>query len=479
MEIPETVDSIGYGAFAECNRLKSANIPQKLRTLNSTFIECDSLTTIYYNAENAVIGEEEVYWDGARPFRYCRQLKNVVFGENVESIPSYLFYESTVASIEMPATSSLTTIGKYAFAYCKNLREVTVPKGVRSLIRTFQGCDTLNTLYYNAVDAKADNAFEGCKYIKKIVVGAEVESIDLDIRGLLSSLPSRGSSVEFKEPSSLRYLDDSFYNTLWRSNLPEGVNYVGKVAVAYVLPSSSSADAATNDSVQEDTVEIKDGTVCVAGGFSNFRPSKSLQGPIHIPQSVTAIGPIAFASCRFKEITFPDNVSILRRQVLCRCSSLETITLPKNLKEVDSSFIDRCNKVKDIYCPAIEPASLMNGASTFKSTFGGIINPSDINLHVYPESYSAYCTAVGWKDFNIVADLDKVMGIANTTSNENGSAVVVTDGAITVNGSSDTVVRVFSVDGQCVYNGGTGRIGVSPGLYVVNVGGKAQKVIVK
>jgi len=83
IEIPETVDSIGNMAFAYCYHLKSVNVPTNLKSLNETFLYCDSLSTVYYNASNAITILENVNLRYT-PFYECEQLKEIVFGESVE-----------------------------------------------------------------------------------------------------------------------------------------------------------------------------------------------------------------------------------------------------------------------------------------------------------------------------------------------------------------------------------------------------------
>jgi hypothetical protein len=63
-----------------------------------------------------------------------------------------------------------------------------------------------------------------------------------------------------------------------------------------------------------------------------------------------------------------------------------------------------------------------------------------------------------------------------------GATVAVGDGCITVDGA--VAVKVFSLDGRCVYNGGAATVAVEQGVYVVVTeiaGGSvaAKKVVVE
>jgi hypothetical protein len=91
--IPDTVTSIGAGAFEECVKLTSVTIPGSVRT----------------------IGEDA--------FDLCG-LTSVSIGGGVISIGEYAFSEcQSLTSVTIPA--SVTSIGDYAFFYCgSNLRRV-------------------------------------------------------------------------------------------------------------------------------------------------------------------------------------------------------------------------------------------------------------------------------------------------------------------------------------------------------------------
>lgn len=206
---------------------------------------------------------------------------------------------------------------------------------------------------------------------------------------------------------------------------------------------------------------------------------------LNTPNGIKTIAPITrhpkpVGSGKLKEVNIPDNVATINDYAISGFE-IAKITLPSKLKEISTRFATSCTyHLRDIYCPAITPAAIVDYRDIDKQKFQWTENSaSKITLHVYPESETDYRNAVGWKDFNIVADLDKVMGITDAADDAGSNAVVVADGAITVDGASDTVVSVYTVDGHCVYNGGAGRIGVSPGLYVVNVGRKAVKVVVR
>lgn len=107
--IPDTVTSIGEYAFGYCTELTSVTIP-------------DSVTNIEAGA-----------------FHGCKGLTSVTIGSNVMSI------------------------GDFAFSDCTGLTSVTIPDSVTIIIGAFDGCDSLNAIYfYNPECYIAGRAIPDC-----------------------------------------------------------------------------------------------------------------------------------------------------------------------------------------------------------------------------------------------------------------------------------------------------------------------------
>ena len=127
--------SIGNGAFEDCSRLTSVEIPSSVTSIGSeAFRGCSGLTSVTFGEGSQL---ESI---GPYVFYGCSGLTSVEIPAGVTSIGSYAFYEcSGLTSVEIP--SSVTSIGESAFYGCSGLTSVEIPAGVTSIgSYAFYGC---------------------------------------------------------------------------------------------------------------------------------------------------------------------------------------------------------------------------------------------------------------------------------------------------------------------------------------------------
>ena len=149
-EIPESVTSIGDGAFFYCSRLTSITIPESVTSIGvQAFSYCSGLTSIIVEANNPIYDSrngcnaiietasntliagcmnteipESVASIGKGAFEGCENLTSITIPESVTSIGKGAFWLcSSLTSITIPR--SVTSIGEDAFIYCSSLTSVT------------------------------------------------------------------------------------------------------------------------------------------------------------------------------------------------------------------------------------------------------------------------------------------------------------------------------------------------------------------
>ena len=157
---PESLEYIWNIAFNDCDSLESINIPVNLKVLGfESFARCDKLTTIYFNAVDCRVCDENKYndkgyiprnWATASPFNKTN-ITNIIFGNTITSINSdsgtngTFEGHNTLELIAIP--DSIEEIGDAAFKNCTNLETAVIADSVTEIADdAFDGCDKL-TIY--------------------------------------------------------------------------------------------------------------------------------------------------------------------------------------------------------------------------------------------------------------------------------------------------------------------------------------------
>jgi PKD repeat protein len=208
--VPDSVTTIGDGAFAGCASLTSVTIGDSVTTIgNSAFAGCASLTSVTIGDSVTTIGDNA--------FSYCSSLTSVTIGDSVTTIGDSAFYNcSSLTSVTIG--DSVTTIGDWAFYNCSSLTSVTIGDSVTTI---------------------GDDAFAGCSSLTIILVSSEnttYASVDgvlfnKDRTGLLKY--PEGKSGAYVVPDSVTTIGDyAFYacSSLTSVTIGDSVTTIGDYA---------------------------------------------------------------------------------------------------------------------------------------------------------------------------------------------------------------------------------------------------------
>ena len=293
-----TVTSIGGCGFYSCSGLTSVEIPNSVTSIgDGAFSECPNFETLSLDCEN--IGS----W-----FSGITSIKTLNIGDNVKTIGESAFRGcSGLTSVEIPA--SVTSIGENAFSGCSGLTSVEIPKSITLInLGVFEGCSGLTSVEIpNSVTSIGAWAFSWCSSLTSVEIPNSVTSIGHHAFSSCSAL----TSIEI--PNSVTSIGEegafSFCSSLTSVEIPNSI---------------TSIDGAFIGCSGLTSIEIPNSVTSI--GRSTFYGCRSLTS-VTIPNSVTTIDHYAFSGCSgLTSIEIPNSVTSIGTYAFEGCSSLTDIS---------------------------------------------------------------------------------------------------------------------------------------------------------
>ena len=337
--IPDSVTSIGEGAFWKCTSLESIEIPNSVTSIGEdAFYGCTSLKSIEIPNSVTSIGEDV--------FSGCTSLESIEIPNSVTSIGVCAFSDCTsLESIEIP--NSVTSIGAYAFSDCTSLESIKIPNSVTSI---------------------GDYAFCGCTSLKSIEIPNSVTSIRTEAFCECTKLHTINFFGTEEQWNAIN--KDNYWNDECPSDMVINFNCV-KATVSNIADviSGLTSDAtiimsgnvtyedmiAIRNAIKESNCNINLDLSRTTGLIEIFNQCFSgcykLTG-IVIPNSVTSINMSAFDTCKnLKSIEIPNSVTCIEDNAFCNCEKLEHIVIPNTVNSVGMYAFDGCKCLESVEIP--------------------------------------------------------------------------------------------------------------------------------
>ena len=336
-----------------------------------------------------------------KAFLGCTKIVEIRIEDGVEEIGSNAFEKcSGLTNITIP--NSVTNIGNYAFASCSKLTNVTIPNSYMSIGNYAFCCCTGFTsieIPYR-VESIGEGAFSRCTNLSSVTIGDGVEEIGRGAFGDCTNLATVTVGDWLSKIGS-----GAFDDTLWYSNQPNGVVYVGKVAYKYkgAMPYGTS-------------IVIKEGTKSIAE--------------------------MAFANCsNLVSITIPNSIYRICSRAFYKCSGLTNFEFPKELRHIGYAAFENCTNLTEInwtptYCVGDEDNK--GGYYSHTHIFENCTNLSKVYISKDTKNIPLYINSLG-NEPNVIGQRAKVIfdGTKSEWNNHRISAyiidystIVCTDGII-------------------------------------------------
>ena len=169
--IPNSVTSIEDGAFSECHELTSVYIGTGLENIgNFIFSDCENLKTIEINS-NALVSKD--YNNvGPNAGGFGSRVEEIILGDNVTSIGNYAFQGCAMTSVRM--SDNLKRIGDHAFEQCPYLTSIEFSNNLEYIGQwAFSGCIWLPSVTIpESVTCIKSVAFSLCNSLTKVVINS-------------------------------------------------------------------------------------------------------------------------------------------------------------------------------------------------------------------------------------------------------------------------------------------------------------------
>ncbi len=373
IEIPNNVESIGSSAFYGCSSLTSIEIPSSVTSIGgSAFYYCSSLQNVYYdgtieewcNITFSIYDSNPMYYatnfyllddngDVCYNGNNYSLLTELIIPNTITSINKYQFYGfNELTSLVMP--NSITSIGYEAFCNCSSLTSIEIPNSVESIgLFAFYGCESLESITLPFIGGSATkNTYLG------YIFGASSYSNNS------SYVPTSLKEVIISEGCTSIGLDAFYYcSSLTSIIIPNSVESIGK----YAFSVCSSLQNVYYDGTIEEWCNITFGNefsnpmyytknlyFLDENGDIEYHGKKYsiLPNVLVLTDGIEKISSYAFSYfSSLKSIEIPNSVESIGDYAFYECSSLTSIIIPNSVTSIGDRAFYECSKLTSIEIP--------------------------------------------------------------------------------------------------------------------------------
>lgn len=409
--IPATVRSIGDSAFSYCNALTTVTFAEGSQ-LKSIGLAAFYGTEQLYPRFKEIKIPDSVDTIGSGAFFYCQDLERITLPSALQTLSSVTFYGCAALS-EVTFPASLKTIESSVFDGCRNLSEVKLPASLTAIQPSvFHRCSAKTVFYDGSLEQwnhiTADNDVLGYSCPSLVMNDYTAQFIPVKDENDPDPPPKTVTITKYTGTESTVILPSTINSwpvtkigedalkdntTITSVTIPDSVTEIGSNAFAgctnltsvnyegdwsnlTIQSGNPAVEDAAKDAANEQLFDFEftpDNTAVIVKKYNGTAadvtiPSHYKGKPVTmidhaafhdsavtsvtIPDSVTSIPDDAFAFCsQLTNISIPNSVTFIGFSAFNSCTSLKSITLPSSLSTIQSSAFYNCGNLETIRIP--------------------------------------------------------------------------------------------------------------------------------
>ena len=460
--IPDSVTTIGGGAFYGCTGIENVKIPITANVAKSTSAYRNGFMNTT-SVKNAIVskgtnGEGGDYTrNKGMPWSYGSDVK-IEIESGVTKIGKNTFAGDTgIKTVTIP--SSVTTIGESAFNGCTNLSSSINFQNVTTIdSKAFYGCTSLSgkVKLGNGMTVVSQEAFRDCPSITEVEIPDTVTAINggafycctgikkikmpitaniakntsaylngfmntTSVEDVILTSGSNGQGCDYSRDAGTPWAYGSDVNIVIES----GVTKIGKQTF-------SGSTGIKSVTVPSSVVEI---------GESAFNGCSNLSSSIDF-QNVTSLGNKAFYGCAnlSGKVKLGNGMTIVSQESFRGCSSITELEIPDTVTAINGGAFFECSGLERVKMPITA-----NVAKSTSSTGNGFMNTTSVkNVTLTAGSNGEGCDytrnkGMPWSygtDVNIVIESGVTKIGAKTFDSDAGIKIITLPNSLTVIGDN-------------------------------------------
>ena len=344
IRLPDTVTTVGVGAFSGCESLSKAVLSQELTEISDRMFAESGISEIEIPQNITAIGSEAFY--------ACTNLKNISLGEQITQIGNQAFSYSGLTSLTLPDNYVPMDQNDRLVNGCSELRHFTMSDSITYLpAYYFDGCTFTELTLPENLKEIAPHAFSNLWLFSAFSRFTIPESVEIIGEAAFEDCLTTFLNIEFENPYFTYYAGDAI-----EKMFPGGhdKDYAG-------------FEAKYNITVPEGVTEIPEERFC---GYTHLYD-------VTLPESLQSIGARAFAGSSFHDTNIPKNVTFIAKDVFDNCptiwnitfyndmsaqeiqpyfatcneSATYSITLPNSMESIPDNYFKDCKNLSSVIIP--------------------------------------------------------------------------------------------------------------------------------